>query len=190
VFERYTEPARRTIFFARWWALNRKAAEIEPSDIILGAAQEVRRLSEQLRWMNLDRDRLIKMFAEGVVTIEKPNERQLPLSNESKFALAYAAEEAKLDGRYALEVYHLVRGVLRTECAAAKALSDAGYTIEVLREGSRIANQSLPDAQLSVRVRRQLRRLTWRVFSVRELLVLGFTLIAFVGAILYLRSQN
>ena len=147
-------------------------------------------MSEHLQWMNLDRDRLIKMFAEGVVAIEKPKERQLPLSNESKCALAYAAEEATLDGRQSLEVYHLVRGVLRTDGLTAKALSDAGYNLEVLREGSRKANQNLPDAQLSVRVRRQLRRLTWRMFSVREWLVLGFALLAFVGAILYLRSQN
>lgn len=190
MFERYTEPARRTIFFARWWALNRKASEIEPADIILGAALEVRRLSEHLQWMNLDRDHLIKMFAEGVVTIEKPEEKHLPLSHESKHALAYALEEVNLERRYSLEVYHLVRGVLRTNCATAKALSDAGFTLEVLRKGSRKANQSLPDAHLSVRMKRQLRLLSWRMLSIREWLVLGFALLAFVSAILYLRSQN
>jgi ATP-dependent Clp protease ATP-binding subunit ClpC len=190
VFERYTEPARRTIFFARWWALNRKASLIEPSDIILGAAQQARRESSQLRWMKLDYERIVTLFAEGVVVVEKPDAKDLPLSDESKMALAYAAEEAEIDRRYSLEVYHLVRGVLRTNGHTAKALSSAGINLDVLRDGSGEANRNLPDAQLRLRLKTQLQLLHWRIFSKYKWLTAGFAFLGFVAAIFYLRSQN
>lgn len=190
MFERYTEPARRTIFFARWWALNRKASEIEPSDIILGAAQESRRLSDRLQWMNLDYERMVALFAEGVVPVEKPEAKDLPLSRQSKIALAYAADEVKLDRRYSIEVYHLVRGVLRADSSTAKALSDAGCTLDSLRKGSLQANRDIPDAHLRLKIKTQIQLLRWRAFNKYEWLTAAFVVIAFVGTILYLRSQN
>jgi hypothetical protein len=40
LFERYTEPARRAIFFARYTALRREAKEISTRNLILGMAIE------------------------------------------------------------------------------------------------------------------------------------------------------
>jgi ATP-dependent Clp protease ATP-binding subunit ClpC len=189
VFERYSEPARRTIFFARWWANNRKSREIEPSDIIIGAAWEVRRHSQQLEWMNLDYESMVALFGGGVVRVEKRQAKDVSLTKESKIALAYAAQEVELDSRFSLEVYHLVRGVLRTDCHAAKTLSSAGFTLDSLREGSRDANRNLSDVPFHTKVKWQLQRLRW-MFSLREWLTLGFALLALIATILYLRSQN
>jgi len=189
LFERYSEPARRTIFFARWWANNRKSGEIEPADIIIGAAREVRRHSQQLEWMNLDYDGMVALFGEGGVLVEQPQAKDVSLSKESKIALAYAAQEVELDERFSLEVYHLIRGVLRTDCQTAKTLSGTGCTLDSLREGSRDANRNLPDVPFHTKVKWQLRRLRW-MFSIREWLTLGFALLALIATILYLRSQN
>src|ERR1019366_5354418 len=112
---------------------------------ILGAAQEARRSSEHLNWMNLNYDGIVALFGEGVVLVPNPDAKDLPLSRESKISLAYAAEEVELDQRYSLEVYHLVRGVLRTNGHTAKTLSDAGFTLDFLRQGSMGANRSQPD---------------------------------------------
>ncbi len=40
MFERYSERARRAIFFARNEALNRTASAIETSDLVLGLLHE------------------------------------------------------------------------------------------------------------------------------------------------------
>ncbi len=190
MFERYTEQARRTIFFARWWAENRDATQIEPSDIIVGAAREASRLPEHLAWMNLDYDRITTLFGETIVQVEKPDSKDLRLSQESKIALAYAAEEVELDHRYSLEVYHLVRGVIRANGQTAKTLAGVGCNLEFLREGSRKANQNLPDARFRLRLRTQLHLMRWRIFSRYKWLTAGIALLAFTAVIIYLRSQN
>jgi ATP-dependent Clp protease ATP-binding subunit ClpA len=58
----------------------------------------------------------------------------LPLSNECKRALAYAAEEAGyLEGRH-IGAEHLLLGLLREEkCEAARALNEHGLTLEKAR---------------------------------------------------------
>jgi len=190
LFERYTESARRTIFYARWWALNRKAARIETCDIVLGAAQETRKEDSPFRWMNLDYPRIVTVFADGVVLVEKPEEKNLPLSDSSKRALAYAVEEAKLDRRYSIDVHHLLRGVLRTDDRFAKNFAETGYPLEALREASKNANKDIPDARIQRRLKTSLGLLSWKMFSIREYLVLGFAFLAFLATVLYLHFQN
>ena len=192
MFERYTESARRAIFYARWWALNRAVAKIEVSDLILGIAQAARRPDHRLGWMNLDSNRMTALFAPGVKCVKNPKPKDLPLSDSTKRALAYAAMEADLDERHSLAVYHLLRGVLRTEDPAAKAMLEAGYSLEALREGSRHANQILADASRKLRLKNTLRDLWWGIWWRISHLpwYVGIAFVAFIAAILYLRSQN
>ena|ERR1700722_15859171 len=187
MFERYDERARRTVFFARWWALNRKAPKIGTCDLILGAAQESRREDSPLCWMNLDFQRVVALFADGVVCVQKPEDKDLALSDASKRALAYTAEEAKRDGRYSIDAYHLVRGVLRTNDATAKTMVEAGWNLDSLRTASREANRNIPD----VRARQtNFQMLRWRLLRIPRYVVWGIAFLGFLAAILYLRSQN
>jgi len=190
VFERYTEPARRTIFLARWWALNRKTITIDTSDLILGAAEETSRSSSKLHWINLDYPRIVALFAGGVVVEQNPNAKDLPLSDSSKRALAYAVEEAERDGRYSIDVHHLVRGVLRTGDTAAKALGEAGYTLESLRKSSVDTNRAIPDATTRAKFKRTLYLRGWRLWRTRSTLILGIAFLLFVAAIAYLHYQQ
>jgi len=191
VFERYTESARRVIFYARWWALNRKATQIETSDLILGAAQEARREDSPLQWMNLNYQQMVALFAEGVVCVAAPEAKDLPLSSSSKRALAYAAMETDLDWRYSLEVYHIVRGVLRNGDPVAKTTVEAtGCTLKGMREGSREANRNITDARRQLKLKTGLQLLKIRASLIPWYIRYGLLLAVIVAAILYLRSQN
>src|SRR5436190_14769335 len=99
MFERYTEMARRVIFFARYEASQFGASTIEPEHLLLGLWREdkplfarfltngkqslesIRGQIEQ-RSSSKDRDRI-------------PTAVELPLAAESKLALHYAHEESE-----------------------------------------------------------------------------------------------
>jgi hypothetical protein len=103
MFERYNEQARRAIFFARWWALNRAAAaRIEAKDLVLGIVHEKPADGSPYLQLYAQREALTGLFAAGIVTVVQPAVRDIPLSDDSKRALAYAAQEADRDGREAM----------------------------------------------------------------------------------------
>src|SRR5881628_3021645 len=96
MFERYTEKARRVIFFARYEASQFGSPYIETEHVLLGVLREDKTLTH--RFLRDDSSvELIRKQIEGATTIwEKvPTSVDLPLSNESKRVLAYSAEEAE-----------------------------------------------------------------------------------------------
>jgi ATP-dependent Clp protease ATP-binding subunit ClpC len=186
MFERYNEQARRAIFFARWWALNRAAAaRIEAKDLVLGIVHEKPADGSPYLQLYAQREALTGLFAAGIVTVVQPAVRDIPLSDDSKRALAYAAQEADRDGREAIDPFHLLRGVLRTGDETAQALAARGWTLEAMREASGAAFKQIPDlvgVTSGWRARLLRGRLRWAVWI--------FLVVALVGVVLYLRSQN
>ena len=138
MFERYTEKARRVIFFARYEASEFGSAWIEPHHLLLGLLRDSWDVVEPFL---KSRDRGVAIRKE----IEQRFPRQartatsvdLPLSHESKRVLAYAAEEAERLRHHSIGTLHLLLGLLREQgSVAAEILRRNGLELEALREAS------------------------------------------------------
>src|SRR5438477_3941082 len=95
MFERYTEKARRVIFFARFEASQFGSPYIETEHLLLALLREDKALTHRLApRMSADATR---QQIEQHVTVGKPfpTSVDLPLSTESGRVLGYAAEEAE-----------------------------------------------------------------------------------------------
>src|SRR5713101_5202891 len=95
MFERYTERARRAIFFARYEASAFGSEWIETHHLLLGVLQDhdlARLFLKSEDAPETIRKELETRLPPGTITSLS---RDLPLSHQSKRVLAYAAEEAE-----------------------------------------------------------------------------------------------
>jgi hypothetical protein len=133
MFERFTENARRAIFFGRSEAIQRDSAFIEPDHILLALLLD-HWLTNNLLY-NMSLDELRAEFLPPAIKVEKSRPSgDVPLSSESKRVLRNAAEDADalLDSHIGNE--HLLLGLLREKrCNAARALMRRGRKLESLR---------------------------------------------------------
>jgi ATP-dependent Clp protease ATP-binding subunit ClpC len=133
MFERYTETARRVIFFSRYEASQFGSPYIETEHLLLGVLREARSLT---RRFGLSAES-IRVQIENATTIRKKvsTSVDLPLSTESKRVLAYAAEETELLNVRHIGAEHLFLGLLREEeSLAADLLHEAGVRLETARK--------------------------------------------------------
>src|ERR1700744_263388 len=125
MFERYTEKARRGIFFARY----------DANKFVLSHAS-VESIRKQI---------------EGHTTVREKvsTSVDLPLSNECKRVLAYAAEEAERLSHKHIGTEHLLLGLLREEkCFAAEILHERGLRLSTIREElARTTQEKAPQQQ-------------------------------------------
>jgi hypothetical protein len=131
VFERYTETARRTVFFARYEASKFGSHSIEPEHLLLGLLQADRLLAHRLPGDEL-RQAIAQTFppAQSVSTSV-----DMPLTDSSKRVLAFAAEEAENLGHRHLGTEHLLLGLLRDEnTLACKLLRENGLDARTFRQ--------------------------------------------------------
>ena len=135
MFERYTERARRAIFFARYEASHYGSPYIETEHLLLGLMRETKQLTA--RFLQQGGPEAIRQQIETRSGKRStiPTNVDLPLSNESKRVLAYSAEEAdRLNHRH-IGSEHLLLGLLREkDCFAAEILRQSGLKLEELRE--------------------------------------------------------
>jgi ATP-dependent Clp protease ATP-binding subunit ClpC len=137
MFERFTERARRVIFFARYEASQLGCAAIQSEHLLLGLLREGRGLTARL----IDGGRVssdsIRREVEGrsssqtrvIASVE------IPLAPETQRVLGYAADEAErmLHGFVGTE--HILLGLLREEGGlAARLLSENGLRLGPTRE--------------------------------------------------------
>ena len=159
MFERYTEKARRAIFFARYEASQFGSPSIETEHLLLGLLRENKGLASRIaeeRGRNLpgrkplrEDEALVNRLLESRASMEFIRKQieartpirekgstsvDLPLSEESKRVLVYAAEEAtRLDHQH-VGTEHLVLGLLREEkCFAAEILRGCGFNLDKAR---------------------------------------------------------
>jgi hypothetical protein len=143
MFERYTETARRTIFFGRYEASHFGSAYIETEHLLLGLFREDKALANQLlaSYSKLEAVRR-SITQRGTTGLKVSTSVDLPLSEESKRALAYAAEESERMNHKHIGTVHLLLGLLREEKSfAAQLLREQGLTLDLVREQ---AQQSEP----------------------------------------------
>jgi ATP-dependent Clp protease ATP-binding subunit ClpA len=136
MFERYTERARRVIFFARYEASQFGSTIIETEHLLLGLVREDKNLTNRFLRSSSSIEWLRKEI-EGRSTIREKvsTSIDLPLSPECKRILAHANEEAeRLNNRH-IGTEHLLLGILREEkCMAAEVLAARGLRLQAIRE--------------------------------------------------------
>jgi acetyltransferase-like isoleucine patch superfamily enzyme len=157
MFERYTEKARRVIFFARYEASQVGATHIETEHLLLGLLREDKALANRFLRGDGSADSIRRQI-EGHTTIREriATSVDLPLSDECKRILASAAEEAEKLGHKHVGTEHLLLGTLREEgCSAASILQERGVEADQVRdELSRMTNNisgTVPGRQVEKR---------------------------------------
>jgi Clp amino terminal domain, pathogenicity island component/NTF2 fold immunity protein len=136
MFERYTERARRAIFFARYEASQFGSVTIETEHLLLGLIREDKILTNRFL-RNPASIESIRKEIEGRTPIRErvPTSADLPLSSESKRILAYAAEEAERLNHDHIGTEHLLLGILREEnSVAAQVLWERGLRLAAIRD--------------------------------------------------------
>ena len=134
MFERYTEKARRVIFFARYEASQFGSPYIESEHLLLGIIREDKALAN--RFLRSGAASIRKQVESQTTALEKTSTSvDLPLSNESKRVLAYAGEEAERLAHKHIGTEHLLLGLLREgKCFAAQILTERGVQLSEVRE--------------------------------------------------------
>lgn len=141
MFERYTENARRSIFFARWEAHQFGADEIGHEHFLLGLLrQEPNLFGEAGRAIRDEIEKNLPRVEKASTSVD------LPISIALKRSLAYAAEEAERANHQHIGVEHLLLGLLREGNAITTLLEKHGMNREkVLHHIAPEPEQDLPD---------------------------------------------
>lgn len=136
MFERYTEKARRTIFFARHEASELGSPYIESEHVLLGLLRENKALSSVLLAnSSATVDEIRKQIERHTTVHEKiPTSVDLPINKECQRILLHASVEAERLGHRYVGTEHLLLGLLlEKECYAAHLLNESGVSLEVAR---------------------------------------------------------
>ena len=137
MFERYTEQARRALFFARYEAFQRGSPEIETEHVLLALFRDEQsvtmRVFARARLSREDIGRLVDARTSQLASLSESSE--VRFSQEAIRALRYAAQEADrlLHGHVGTE--HLLLGLFReNRCTAASILGELGLRIDAVRD--------------------------------------------------------
>ena len=137
MFEKFNEKARRALFFARYEASKLGSRVIESEHVLLGILREGEEsVTELFRRFHVKPEEIRREIEGERVFVERiSSTAELPLSEESKKILAYAAHEAESMLHPAVGSEHLLVGILRVEgCLAMRLLSQQGFDVYTLRE--------------------------------------------------------
>jgi ATP-dependent Clp protease ATP-binding subunit ClpA len=146
-YDRYTDAAKRAIYFARLEANHRDADSIKPEHILAG-----------LTWESDSTLAGIAPLKELTVTLraqmELPHlpstslpylrDRNIPLNDGGKITLAYAVEEVNRDKQYWIDCNHLLRGLLRFPNGAREALEQSGINLGSVRSAAELHRRKHP----------------------------------------------
>jgi hypothetical protein len=162
IVERYAEPTREALVYARQEALDRGAEAISVADLLGGlcVAEETR--AERvgglkanafyLRW-------LVGLPALPARVVSNGGSESIEFDAEAKRALAFAVLEADRDREYWIDSDHLLRGLLRFPNKADFALLKIEISLKSARVGSRVDRENhIPETNPSVKVVKYLMR--------------------------------
>ncbi len=131
MFERYTEKARRVIFFARYEASQFGTPLIEVEHLLLALIREDRPLFNRavpdVNALDAEIRASLQQDPKISTTVD------LPLSHEAKRVLAYGAEDAERLQSQHIGTAHLLLGLLREEFAVSEICRRHSLTLESLR---------------------------------------------------------
>ena len=138
MFERYTERARRVLFFARYEASQLGSVSIGTEHLLLGLIREGKGLTSRI----FARSHLsLETIRKDIETSTKiPREKvstsvEIPFSDETKQVLRHAADEADRLLHNYIGTEHLLLGLLREQqSVAATRLIEKGMRLDSVRE--------------------------------------------------------
>src|SRR6185369_5870987 len=131
MFERYTEKARRAVFFSRYEASQFGSPYIETEHLLLGILRENRRIVPFESVAAIRKE----IESRAVIPERVSTSVDLPISNECKRVMAYGAEEAERLGHKHIGTEHLLLGLLREHgCFADEILRKQGFTLSTVRD--------------------------------------------------------
>jgi uncharacterized protein (TIGR03435 family) len=137
MFERYTEQARRALFFARYEAFQVGSAFIETEHLLLGLFREEQSPTARvfaLAKLSIDSVRR-EIDARTARRAVAAGSEEVPFSPETKRVLAYAAQEADRLLHAHIGTEHLLLGLFREERGMAAAiLAEQGLQIGPVRD--------------------------------------------------------
>jgi ClpA/ClpB-like protein len=134
VFERYTERARRAVFFARYEACQTGSPTIECEHLLLGVMREDPALF--FKTDGTPRSSDLKKAISANLKVGPPigTSVDVPLSTDCKRAIVQSAEEAERLGSRTVGCEHILIGLMRQEeSSAARAMKEAGMKLSALR---------------------------------------------------------
>ena len=137
MFEKYTEKARRVIFFARYEASQLGSSSIETEHLLLGLLREGDSITGKLLDQSKIKLEAMRKEIEEVTTLKDKvsTSIEIPLSEESKRVLAYASEEAESLLHKYIGTEHILLGLLRErKSLAARILAEKGIRLNSIRE--------------------------------------------------------
>ena len=137
MFERYTERARRVLFFARYEASQLGSISIETEHLLLGLIREGKGLTSRLfARSHLSLEDIRKEIEGRTVFREKVSTSvEIPFSTETKRVLQHAAQEADRLLHNQIGTEHLLLGILREDrSVAALILAEKGMRLNGVRE--------------------------------------------------------
>ena len=134
MFERYSEHARRAVFFARHLANQSGSPTIETEHLLLGLVREAGPLFPRLAPSVSIEDLRQRIPRKALCDADTPAPIVMPLSMECKRILSYSAEESNDLNHAYICAEHLLLGILReNSCFAARLLAEAGVQLEAIR---------------------------------------------------------
>jgi len=150
MFERYSEPARRVIFFARYEASALGSPAIGTEHLLLGLMREGRTIAAvifaryELTYAAVMRQ-LETLEADRVPTSTAVD---IPLTADARQALVHATDEADRMKWPEVDTEHLLLGLLwQPDTVAGQILASAGLRLEEVREESRLRGSGGRDVE-------------------------------------------
>ena len=137
MFERYTERARRVLFFARYEASQLGSILIETEHLLLGLIREGKGLTSSLfARSHLSLEGIRKEIEGRTVLRDKVSTSvEIPFSAETKRVLQFAAEEADRLLHNYIGTEHILLGILREDRSIAAAiLAERGMRLNIVRD--------------------------------------------------------
>src|SRR5689334_20777987 len=141
MFERFTEKARRALFFARHEATHLKASSIEPEHLLLGILREDPELGQRYFQGHRTAELIRREVERGSNGGERvPTVKTLTLSPNGKRVLSLADDESRNLYHSMVTTEHMVLGILRAKGAPIlQLLYDLGLNLDQIREDLRRA---------------------------------------------------
>jgi ATP-dependent Clp protease ATP-binding subunit ClpC len=136
MFERFTESARRVLFFARYEVSQLGATSIEPEHVLLGLIRENKGIVARILALSEVSPDDIRRQIESRSTFREKiaTSVEIPFSVETKRVLQFTAEEADRLGHSYIGTEHLLLALLREErSAAASILTTLGLRLDEVR---------------------------------------------------------
>ena len=136
MFERYTEKARRVIFFARYEASNYGSPYIESEHMLLGLLREDHALANRLGNRRIVEPEIRAEIETRITRRERfSTSVEVPLSGECESVLKFAVDSAEKFGHSWVGTEHLLLGILRADTSlAAQVLASRGLKPEHIHE--------------------------------------------------------